>query len=66
MERSGCMDYEPSMKKYANKKVEEDEARLEKRMDDTVEQLIHEMPARKREKLESELNSGADCVVERR
>ena len=61
-----CVDYDPGMKKDANQRLIDEDRKLEKRMDDTVEQLVHEMPARKREKLESELMSGADCVVERR
>lgn len=66
MEEHGCVDYEPSLKKHVTKHMETEDAKLEKRMDETVEQLIESMPVRKKEKLESELNSGADCIVERR
>lgn len=61
MERHGCVDYEPSLRKNISKDIERNEAKLEQKIDETVEAQIHAMPARKREKLESELNAGASC-----
>jgi putative FmdB family regulatory protein len=61
MERHGCVDYEPSLKKHITKNMEREEAKLEASIDATVEKEIHAMPARKREKLQSELAAGASC-----
>jgi len=66
MQDSGCVDYEPSLRKHVEKEADAADAKLEKKIDETVEKEIHAMPARKREKLERELTSGADCVYERR
>lgn len=65
MEDHGCVDYEPSLPKHVTKHMETEDTKLEKKMDEFVEKQIHEMPSRKREKLESELNSGADISYER-
>ena len=65
MERHGCVDYEPSLKEHTTKHMEREEAALEKRMDNTVEKLIHEMPADKKASLERELKSGADIEYSR-
>lgn len=61
MAEHGCVDYEPSLKKHITKDTERAEAKLEQKIDQTVEAEIHAMPSRKREKLESELAAGANC-----
>lgn len=61
----GCVDYEPSLRTDSTKHMNSEDSKLEKKMDDFVEKSIHEMPIRKREKLESELNSGADISYTR-
>ena len=61
----GCVDYEPSLKKHITQHMETEDTKLEKKMDDFVEKSIQEMPVRKREKLESELDSGANISYER-
>lgn len=66
MAESGCIPYEEGMRQDADRKVKEDESKLEKKFDATIDKAIFEMPARKREKLESELASGANCSYERR
>ena len=67
MEEHGCVDYEPSMRKHATKNMEDCDRKLEKKMDETVEAEIQKMPARKKEKLDQELdNAGAEVVYERR
>lgn len=58
--RHGCIPYEPGMRQDADQRVKDDEVRLEKQVDETVDRLIHDMPSRKREKLEAELGSGVD------
>ena len=63
--RSGSIPYEPGMRQDADTLAKESEAKLEREMDNTVDRLLYEMPSRKREQLESELNSGADINYER-
>jgi len=65
MAETGCVDYEPSMVKHQTKHMEYEDAKLEKAMDETVEEEIEKMPARKREKLAEELTSGADIEYTR-
>lgn len=65
MDAHGCVDYEPSLRKHNTNHMKTEEAKLEKKMDDYVEKSIHEMSSRKREKLESELKSGANITYER-
>jgi len=65
MAETGCVDYEPSMRKHTTKYMEDEDAKLEKAMDETVEKEIEQMPTRKREKLAEELASGVDCEYTR-
>ena len=65
MEESGCVDYEPSMVKHQTKHMEDEDAKLEKAMDETVEKEIMAMSTKKREQLAAELSSGADCEYTR-
>lgn len=65
LKASGCVEYEPSLKEEKDRKVREDELKLEKTIDDHVEKTIYEMPSAKREKLVSELEAGVDISVER-
>lgn len=60
MARNGCVPYEPSMVEDNNKKLTNEENKLEKQMDDTVDWEISQMPSRKKELLDQELKSGAD------
>jgi len=61
MKKHDCVDYEPSLRKHQTKHIQDEEAKLEKAMDETVEKEVEKMPIRKREKLAEELTSGADC-----
>jgi len=65
MKEHDCVDYEPSLRGEADKRVREGEAKLEKMIDETVDHEISTMPAKKREKLFEELKSGVDIEVER-
>lgn len=57
--RHGCREYDPGMKQDYQRRIVEDEKRLDKSVDETVDRAIAEMPTRKREKLEAELiNAG--------
>lgn len=65
LKRTGCVEYEPSMKEYAERARQREDVELEKAMEQTVEAEIHAMPARKREKLIAELESGGDIEYAR-
>ena len=65
MERHGCVDYEPSMKKVQKQKIKAEDAALDKKVDDTVEREWEAMPTSKKEKLANELTSGADIELTR-
>ena len=60
MARSGCVEYDPGVKQDYQRRIERDEQKLDKQVDQTVEKLFDTMPARKKELLVSELKSGAD------
>lgn len=62
---SNCVEYEPSLKEEKDRRVREDELKLEKTIDEHVEKTIFEMPSDKRDKLVSELEHGVDISVER-
>lgn len=65
MARSGCVPYEPSLRKESQTRLRNEELKLENELDRTVEHEIEKMPARKRELLEQDLKSGADIQYER-
>jgi putative FmdB family regulatory protein len=59
--RSNCIPYETGMKQDYMRRMERDDASLDKQVDSTVEAEISRMPIRKREKLEAELKGGASA-----
>ena len=63
--RNNCTEYDPEIKKDYTRRIERQQAALEKSVEATVEATIEKMPVRKRERLESELRAGADCAPER-
>jgi len=63
--RNNCVEYDPEMKKDVARRIEREQVELERRVESTVEATIESMPAKKRERLASELRAGADCVPER-
>lgn len=63
--RHGCIEYDPEMKKDQAARIAREEAALEAAVDQTVDREIAQMPARKREKLEAEMQGGMDAVPER-
>lgn len=63
--RNGCTEYDPEIKKDYARRIEREQLQLERSVEATVEATIEKMPVRKREQLESELRSGADCAPER-
>jgi len=65
LKASNCVEYEPSMKEEKDRRVREDELKLDKKIDEHVEKTIFEMPADKRDKLVSELECGIDTTLVR-
>jgi len=63
--RNNCVEYDPEMKTDVARRIEREQVELERRVESTVEATIESMPAKKRERLASELQAGADCVPER-
>lgn len=63
--RNNCTEYDPEIKKDYTRRIERQQLQLERSVEATVEATIEQMPVRKREQLETELRSGADCAPER-
>lgn len=63
MLKTGCVDYEPSLKKECDQRIKCEERQLDKAVDETVEREIDSMPGREREKLGKELESNNIEVV---
>lgn len=53
--RNNCVPYEPSMKEDQARRLKASNAEIDRKVDEHVESEIARMPARKREKLESEV-----------
>lgn len=64
MKVSGCVDYEPSLKEHQAKRYAAEDAALDKKVEEHVEQEIINMPVEKRERLAAEVES-LDIAVER-
>jgi predicted nucleic acid-binding Zn ribbon protein len=58
LKRHNCIPYEEGMKQDHKRRQEEGQRRLEASVDSFVEAQVAQMPARKRESLETELKSG--------
>lgn len=63
--RSGCVEYDPEMKKDFTRRIEHEEKEMDKKFDETIEAEISKMPVRKLERLESEMKQGLTAEVER-
>lgn len=55
MKRNNCREYDPEMKKDAQRRLQEGEQSLNKAVGESVEEAIAKMPTAKRGKLYSEL-----------
>ncbi len=64
--RSGCIPYDPEMKKDSERRRVEADLKLEAMVDETVEREVSKMPSRKLEQLNNELAAGADLEPVRR
>lgn len=65
MKRSGCVDYEPSLRDEFKRKERENELKLDKQLDQTVDSIFESMPSSKKEMLERELSTGVDLEYTR-
>jgi len=65
LRQSNCRPYEDGEKEYHERARAQETAALERRIDESVEREFFTLPARKKELLEQEVLSGADCVVTR-
>lgn len=63
MKSSGCVDYEPSMKQEMERKRIAEDAELDRKIDSHIEETIYNMPARNRERLAAEIDSGVDIEI---
>ena len=61
--KNECIPYDPGMKQDYHRRIEDSEKQLEKKFDSAIEAEIANMPAVKREKLESELRHNDVDVV---
>ena len=59
MKRNGCVPYEGGIVEENTRRMKVEEQKLEREIDNTVDGILENMPARKKEILESELKSGA-------
>jgi len=64
--RSGCIPYDPEMKKDTIRRQEESQKKLETEVDTFVEREFESMDSRKKESLTAELQAGADINIERK
>lgn len=53
--RNDCIEYEPGLRQDSDRRVKENDHRLDKMIEETVSQEIERMPSRKREALANEL-----------
>ena len=65
LDRNNCIEYDPEMKTDYARRIADTEKALDKSVDAQVDKAISQMPSRKREKLVSELRSGADANIVR-
>ena len=65
LKRTGCRVLEPGEREQNTLRRRQEEAAFDKAVDETLDAEIAKMPARKLEKLESELRAGADIQTTR-
>lgn len=55
MARNNCIEYDPEMKKDAERRAQEEDQRLDASVEETIEAAIEKMPTKKRGQLYSEM-----------
>jgi len=63
--RSNCVEYDPEMRTDYTRRVEENERKLEQSVDSLLDREIAALPARKKERLAAEMESGLDADIVR-
>lgn len=64
--RANCVEYDPEMRKDADRARERSQMELEAKVDTFVEQEFEKMPSVKREKLTAELENGVSADILRK
>ena len=62
---SGCIEYDPEMKTDQKRRIAEQDAKLDKEFDQSIDKAIWALPPDKKAKLEAEMSSGLDVDVVR-
>jgi putative FmdB family regulatory protein len=63
--RSGCMEYEPGIRQDADRRLIDDDKKLDKAIDETFDREIEKMPTKKRERLDLEMKAGVTAETVR-
>jgi len=65
LRRNSCRPYEPGEKQENERRRAQENVRLDRSIEESVEAAVHAMPSRKRELLEQEVCAGASTEVVR-
>jgi hypothetical protein len=65
MAQSGCFEYEPGIRQDADRRVADDDIKLDKLVDETFDSELEKMPTKKRERLETEMVNGVSAETVR-
>lgn len=65
MKRSNCVDYDPSIRTESDRRIAEQDRKLDKAIEQTVEREYEKMSSDKKASLEKELSLGADLQYTR-
>lgn len=57
--RNDCVPYEEGIAEESTRRMKMEEQKLERKMENSVDEAIEKMPARQKEALESEMRAGA-------
>lgn len=63
LKRHGCREYDPGERTQLAARKQREEADFERQVGQSVEAAIHQMPARTREKLIAEVESGVEARI---
>lgn len=62
MKRHNCIEYEPGMKQDQQRRVAEDDAKLDRSIEQHVERVIEKMPTKQRNKLASDILDRGETI----
>lgn len=66
LRRNGCREYDPTERTQLTARKQREETEFERKVSESVEAAIHQMPTRKREKLIAEVEHGASAEIIRK